>query len=192
MGRKTSILVVFESDEVKRLNKEKYVKEYDPLGLIPDVFKQPLQDFMMNNVGFDLVPMIGVTRINEGEASLKNSAFDGDLTIMDLLPVGAGDVILEFEVDADTLVSIGMMKWLELVGYATKFADDVETVVESLENALFTDTEAGDGNVYSFVSKLRRADCVAYYHIDDEWNEDDSKLFEDIEEVKLKVLNKFT
>jgi hypothetical protein len=146
---------------------------------------------MSENVGFKTGPIFCLTRINGEAVSLHGSAFGGSLEVIDLLPTLAGNILLEFIVDEDSIVSIGTEDFLQLVELSKTLGSDEPAILEMLASSLTVGVDTKSENAFSFLSTLKWADKLRYFRYDQNWNVDKEAILDGVEEVRVSTLSEF-
>lgn len=190
--KKSSVVIVLNMEAVLQLESQGCIKKCELINLIPDSFKEVVHLFMEENIGFKTEPVFCLSRLNGEPVSLSGEYVDEEFSVIDFLPVETGDVILEFSVEEDTMVSIGVERLFELKQYYENLDGMNETVLQLLRDSLCVGAEVeGEKNVYSFLPCLYKKDCRRYFRIDDNWDKDRSELFTKTDDIIVAQMGIF-
>ena len=191
MSSKVDIVVAIDGEAARVLKKDGVLTDYKLCEVIPESFKWIIKTFMVENVGFETGPIFCLARMNGEPISLKESAFDGDLVITDLLPISAGDFLLELSVDADVMVSIDMDQLFYLTQQVRELGDN-RFIEDMLKDSLRVGAEVdGADNIFSFIPEISKSNCTKFFQFDNRWNTNYSDIFSGMEEVRISELSKF-
>jgi hypothetical protein len=192
VDNKVNVLTILDYQTAEILFKNGKIDVYDTNSSVPSTFKESIREFMRENVGYETGPIFCVVKLNGVAASLIGSdVSDGGLRLTDLLPATSGDVVVEFSVRSDSIVTIGMKRFMELVELSLKYGNDNEVLLEELMSGLCVGSLDEENNMFCFMASLDRKNCVRYALIDESWRNKYGLLFKGVEEGNVGVLNVF-
>jgi hypothetical protein len=187
-----AVLTIVDYATAEALFRNGKIEAYDTFHDVPDTFKDAIRTFMQNNVGYETGPIFCIVKLNGETVSLLGTVRDsGEFKLTDLLPVSAGDVVVEFLVRNDSIATIGVNRFMEVKTMAREFGEENDIVLEELASSLMVGVSEDEDNVFCFMSSLDKKNCVRYALIDESWRAKYGSLFKGVEEGKVGSLNVF-
>ena len=192
MSTKLSIIIATDEDTVEEFSRTNVINKFDRMEVIPVSFKETVQEFMRLNIGDDSGFTFGLVKLNDSLVTLNGKdSLQGVYKVADLLPVSAGDILLEFSLTTENIVTIGVNRFLELKQLCEVIGPDDPVLLDELKNSLSIGINCDDENVFCFVSKLPREACVRYLIIDEDWSTSYKLLFRDLAKSNINTLDLF-
>lgn len=193
MAKKVPVVLSLEPSTTEQLKTNKRLTSCEMFSDVPEEFVSVITEFMVENVGFSSGPIFCVTRLGGESACLSGSMLNEDNfnSIIDMLVSSANNVIIEFSVDSDTLVSIGFEEFNELCDQFAELEGAEDVTLDMLRDSLQVGVDVEDATVISFLPSLQLKDCARYFRITDNLEISGDSIFSGAEEITIAKINKF-
>lgn len=194
LSKKVPVVISLGKKAIEQLTTNKKITTCETFTQAPKAIIKVIADFIKNHVGYETGPIFCITKVNNKSVCLNTASTSTTINdIIDILMSGANNIVIEFSVDIDFVVSIGFDEFLELCDqYKIMGEEDGVFILETLEESLKIGVDIdNDDTIISFIPSLELEDCSRYFRITSDLEISTKAIFKHAEEIKLSTLNKF-
>ena len=192
LREKVSIVLSLDMETAWFLDQEGYVLHYNTASSLSDDFVAIVQENMGKYLGNEEGFVLGLALLNGESVALRNlERNNSPFRISDVLPVSPGEVLIEFKLNADSLLTVGLNRLLDLRKLAEEFGAEHPVVSEELTSSLKVGLDLDEDNVLCFLPYVLRENVSSYVFIDEEFRPNYKGIFKGIEPSKINNLDVF-
>lgn len=178
------ILTVLTKNDAEIFNKSKTLETTELSSNYDKSALEVISEALDNNTGYEGIPIIGITKIRNEAVKLEKH-FD---ELPALLSVGAGDYLLELDINIDECLTADYNTFLEFESsFEEKLLNTERTeLINKFLEAVKIGSQETNETELGFIPKIRLKNCKCFAMLTEDWGQEDVKLAG----IKVAKLNK--